>query len=338
MRFGLFGGPVVPEGASERDVYEEYVAYAIEAEKLGFDGIFLTEHHFTGLGQTSSPLTLLTFIAARTSSIRLGTAVAVLPWYNPITLAETAATLDLLSDGRLDFGVGRGFRAKEFEGFGIDMGEAEDRYEEALDVILKSWRTEGRWSHAGERWRYENVLVEPETEQRPHPPIWMAAGSPPGLRTAAERDFKLLLDQVGDFKTTGERISCYRERRQELGRPYAPTDVAVARSLHIVDSAAERRAAIEQRAEVYARISALANTKSGPQNRMAAAMAANTACAGFAPERQLSVRSGHNIQQPECRSNSAGMRKPSFAGVDVSVRNAGLRSRMLALRLHLKER
>src|SRR5579872_3092841 len=132
MRFGLFGGPAAGPGLAASRTYAEFVEYAVAAEELGFVSAFLTEHHFTGLGQASSPLTLLAHLAARTSTLRLGTAVTVLPWHDPILVAEQAATVDVLSGGRLDLGVGRGFRAAEFEGFGQSMELATARHEEAL--------------------------------------------------------------------------------------------------------------------------------------------------------------------------------------------------------------
>src|SRR5579859_1002670 len=141
MRFGLFGGPGTG-GAG----YDAFADYAVLAEELGFASVFLTEHHFSGLGQASSPLTILAHLAGRTRTLRLGTAVTVLPWHNPITVAEQAATVDVLSNGRLDLGVGRGFRAAEFDGFEQSMDEAGARYEEALEVILRAWTQSGRWS------------------------------------------------------------------------------------------------------------------------------------------------------------------------------------------------
>src|ERR671931_530339 len=141
MRFGLFGsaqakrgGPDVDSGAGFRD----FVEYNIEAEALGFHSSFLVEHHFTGFGQISASLNLLTWIGARTTTLRLGTAVLVLPWHNPVLLAEQAATIDLLSGGRLEFGVGKGYRANEFASFCIPMAEAEERFEESLGLILQS--------------------------------------------------------------------------------------------------------------------------------------------------------------------------------------------------------
>jgi alkanesulfonate monooxygenase SsuD/methylene tetrahydromethanopterin reductase-like flavin-dependent oxidoreductase (luciferase family) len=273
MRFGLFGGPAAAMSTQAEDehAYHRFADYAVEAESLGFVSVFLTEHHFTGLGQASSPLTLLAHLAARTTTMRLGTAVTVLPWYNPIMVAEQAATVDVLSRGRLDFGVGRGFRAAEFEGFGQSMEEASQRHEEALEVILKAWTTEGRWSHHGRFWNYVDVVAEPASVQSPHPPLWVGAGSPASLIAAADAGFRLLLDQVAGFEKTGERIAVYRDRLAELGREYSPgVDVAVTRSLHLVDGSREREAAIRERVEGFAQVAVLTNSRSGPQNRMAA--------------------------------------------------------------------
>jgi alkanesulfonate monooxygenase SsuD/methylene tetrahydromethanopterin reductase-like flavin-dependent oxidoreductase (luciferase family) len=266
VRFGLFGGPGTSGGG-----YHAFADYAALAEELGFVGVFLTEHHFTGLGQASSPLTVLAHLAGRTTTLRLGTAVTVLPWHNPITVAEQAATVDVLSHGRLDLGVGRGFRAAEFDGFVQPMDEAQERYEEALEVIVRAWTEPERWSHDGRFWRYRDVLAEPSPVQRPHPPLWVGAGSEPSLRAAAERGFRLLLDQVASFELTGERIATYRERLAELGRPYsASADVAVTRSLMLVDDARERARAVAARVAFFTRMAALTTAGRGPQNRMAA--------------------------------------------------------------------
>ncbi|HEY7966389.1 MAG TPA: LLM class flavin-dependent oxidoreductase [Solirubrobacteraceae bacterium] len=272
MRFGLFGGPAAePDRAGPEHAYHRFAQYAISAEELGFASVFLTEHHFTGLGQASNPLTLLAHLAACTSRLRLGTAVTVLPWHDPLLLAEQAATVDVLSSGRLDFGVGRGFRAAEFAGFMQSMEDAAERYAESLAVILRAWTAPGRWSHHGRFWHYEDVLVEPATAQSPHPPIWVGAGSRPSLTAAADRGFKLLLDQVASFDATAERIAVYRERVLETGGAYdASADVAVTRSLHLVDGPRERERAIKERVELFAEVAKLTNDARGPRNRMAA--------------------------------------------------------------------
>ena len=182
MRFGIFGaaqaGSPRPGGPLGQG-FHDFIDFNVEAEALGYHSTFLVEHHFTGWNQVSATLTLLTWLAARTTTLRLGTAVMVLPWHNPVILAEQAATLDLLSGGRLDFGVGKGYRYNEFTGFAIPIEEADARFEEALAVITKAWTSEQRFSHHGRFWTFNDILVEPPPSQKPHPPFWMAAGSPP---------------------------------------------------------------------------------------------------------------------------------------------------------------
>src|SRR6201997_2731398 len=148
MRFGLFGSAQArrPEPGAELTAssqgFREWIENNVEAEALGFHSVFVVEHHFTGYGQVSATLNLLTWLGARTTTLRLGTAVIVLPWHNPVLLAEQAATLDLLSGGRLDFGIGSGYRYNEFKGFCVDMDEAREKFEESIGVILKAWTSE----------------------------------------------------------------------------------------------------------------------------------------------------------------------------------------------------
>src|SRR6266436_7967259 len=152
MRFGLFGGaaaPRLPDVAATAESFFDFIETNVEAEALGFHSSFVTEHHFTGIGQLSAPLTLLTFIAARTTRLRLGTAILVLPWHNPVLLAEQVATLDLLSRGRLDLGVGKGYRYNEFAGFATPMEDADARFDESLEVMRKAWTSDVPWSHRG---------------------------------------------------------------------------------------------------------------------------------------------------------------------------------------------
>ena len=137
MRFGLFCSPKAdsgPLGPETGQGFRDYLDFNVEAEALGFHSSFSVEHHFTGWNQVSATLMLLMALAMRTKTLRLGTAVIVLPWHNPVLLAEQAATLDLVSDGRLDFGIGKGYRHSEFNGFQIAPEEAESRFEEAIEV------------------------------------------------------------------------------------------------------------------------------------------------------------------------------------------------------------
>src|SRR5438552_16667774 len=147
MKFGLFGGAKSAGEGSVGDSlgYRKYIDYVLHAEQLGYHSVFVVEHHFTGVGQLSASLNFLSYLAARTERIRLGTAVVVLPWHTPALLAEAAATLDLLSNGRLDFGVGKGYRPYEFAGFCVPQEEATARFDEAIDVIRRAWPCKGRY-------------------------------------------------------------------------------------------------------------------------------------------------------------------------------------------------
>src|ERR1700686_3364024 len=157
MRFGLFGGASARRGVAVAETsrgYQEFIDLHVEAEALGLHSSFVTEHHFTKIGQISATLTLLTWIAARTTRLRLGTAILVLPWHNPVLLAEQVATLDLLSAGRFDLGVGKGYRHNEFAGFAMRPEEAEPRFEEVLAVLCRALSSNEPFSHRGRFWRF----------------------------------------------------------------------------------------------------------------------------------------------------------------------------------------
>ncbi len=215
MQFGLFGGARTKRSAGIEDSqgYESFIDYVVEADRLGFRQMFMVEHHFTGQGQVSASMTLLAYLAAKTQKIRLGTAVVVLPWHNPVLVAEQAATLDLLSGGRFDFGVGKGYRQAEF------------------DV------------------------------QRPHPPIWLAAGSHDSVRRAAREGYNLLLDQLAQVDQIIQRIAIFREECGCIGRAYDPNMVATSRALQLIHTESERDQAYETRKRVVTMIGDLARDK-----------------------------------------------------------------------------
>jgi alkanesulfonate monooxygenase SsuD/methylene tetrahydromethanopterin reductase-like flavin-dependent oxidoreductase (luciferase family) len=250
MRFGLFGSAQAKRGGPDDDSgagYREFVERNIEAEALGYCSTFLVEHHFTGFGQVSATLNLLTWIGARTTTLRLGTAVLVLPWHNPVLLAEQVATLDLLSGGRVDVGIGKGYRYNEFAGFCVPMEEADIRFDECLEVITKAWTSDTPWSHRGPYWQYEDVVVEPPTAQKPHPPVWMGAGSPASIKKVAAQGFNLLLGQFDSLERVSEEIALFKAEVEAQGRTFDPMSVAVARSLYVTRTADEYEQAIETR-------------------------------------------------------------------------------------------
>ena len=238
--------------------FRDFIDNNVEAEALGYYSTFLVEHHFTGFGQVSASLNLLTWLGARTRHLRLGTAVLVLPWHNPVLLAEQAATLDLLSGGRLDFGIGKGYRWNEFAGFCVPMEEADERFEEVLDVITKAFVSETPFSHRGKYWQYDNIVVEPPAAQKPHPPFWMGAGSPNSVRQVAERGYNMLLGQHSLAEEILGQVAQFKEEVEARGRLFSPMEVAVARAVHFAKNAADKEAAIERRYQGHMRVNALA--------------------------------------------------------------------------------
>ena len=250
MRFGLFGSAAARRGSGEFDSAEgfrDFIEYNIEAESLGFHSTFVVEHHFTGFGQVSATLNLLTWLGARTKTLRLGTAVIVLPWHNPVLLAEQAATIDLLSGGRLDFGIGKGYRYNEFEGFDVPFDEADARFEECIEVLLKCWSSEERFSHKGKYWSFNNIIVEPPPHRKPHPAVWMGAGSPRSIRDVARRGFNLLLGQYASPTDVKDSIAVFKAAVEESGRVFDPMMVGVTRAFFVADNPAEKQEALDRR-------------------------------------------------------------------------------------------
>jgi len=250
MQFGMFGSAQARRGGPNDDSgagFREFVDRNIEAEALGYHSTFLVEHHFTGFGQVSASLNLLTWIGARTKTLRLGTAVMVLPWHNPVLLAEQIATLDLLSDGRVDAGIGKGYRQREFEGFSVPIEESDARFVECLEVMMKAWTLDTPWSHKGTYWQYDDIVVEPPSVRKPHPKLWMGAGSPRSITQVADYGFDMLLGQYDSFETIVEEVNLFKSLVEAKGETFDPMRVGVARSVNIIDTKAEYDAAIDAR-------------------------------------------------------------------------------------------
>ena len=265
MKFGLFGSAKSAPVNSDIDSasgYNDWVKFNIEAEKLGYYSTFTVEHHFTGLGQVSASMSLLTFLAAKTQKIRLGTAVMALPWHNPILLAEQASTLDLLSGGRLDFGVGKGYRYNEFNGFNIDMVEAHDRFHDCLNVIYKCWNEKKKWNYKSKYWTFNDIIVEPPCVQKPHPPIWMAAGNQDSIKTVAKHNCNLLLDQFSPISSVIERINIFNDELNKHKIKIKP-EIALARAMYIAKDNKEKEEVIQKRLKARENVDKLSERPDG---------------------------------------------------------------------------
>ncbi|MGE0542465.1 MAG: LLM class flavin-dependent oxidoreductase [Dehalococcoidia bacterium] len=174
------------------ELYAEQLEQIAYAEQLGFDSVWITEHHFIEDGYTPSVLPVAAAIAARTSRIRIGTWVLLLPLHNAIRVAEDASTVDIISNGRLDLGMGLGYRIEEFEAFGVDRRHRGRLMDEGVELIRRAW-TEDRVTFEGRFYQVHDLDVTPKPVQQPHPPIWLGARGEVPARRAARFRAPLLL-------------------------------------------------------------------------------------------------------------------------------------------------
>lgn len=187
MKFGIFiFGDNHPElGRSNQKYYQEVLTMAEWAEELGFDSFWLGEHHLYWYGTCVSPPMVIAALGQRTKRIRLGPAIAVPSFHNPLIVAEEYALADNLCNGRLEFGLGSGFSPVEFEQFGMSMTEAKEKFWEGTEIILKAWQGE-TFSHHGKHYRFDNIALYMQPLQKPRPPTWLAASSDDTLIKAGE--------------------------------------------------------------------------------------------------------------------------------------------------------
>jgi probable F420-dependent oxidoreductase len=166
---------------SDADVYRDAIERCVAAERYGFDSVWVSEHHFVDDGYMPSLLVLAAAIAQATQRVDVGTAVLLAPLYDPLRLAEDAATVDLISDGRLILGLGAGWRPEEFDVFGIPLAERAARMRETVAILRGAWGP-GTFTHTGKVYRYENVSVTPKPA---HPiPIWLGGFAPAAIARA----------------------------------------------------------------------------------------------------------------------------------------------------------
>jgi alkanesulfonate monooxygenase SsuD/methylene tetrahydromethanopterin reductase-like flavin-dependent oxidoreductase (luciferase family) len=184
--------------------------------------------------------------AARTKRLRIGTAVSLAPFYNPLRLAEEVALLDVLSGGRVNWGAGRGFERSEFAAFGIPGEESAPRFHETVDIVLKAW-TSQRLSHEGKFYRYENVEVLPKPLQAPHPPVWMAASSDPAIDWAASKGHSILMDPHASRADLMRKRQRYAARLVEAGHSDTGRTIPMSR-LVAIDETADKAHAVAKRA------------------------------------------------------------------------------------------
>ena len=229
------------ETQSHREVYAHALEEARLAEALGFDAVWLAEHHFSVYGICPSLGVLAAALARETRRVRLGTSVVIAPFAHPLRIAEEWAMVDILSDGRLEFGLGRGYQPAEFAGLGISMERTRERFDECMEVIRRAW-THERVSFEGEFYRVADVAVFPKPLQRPHPPLWTAAVSPDTYRLAAQRGFRILTaPSFTPWDLLVKNYDAYREDWRRTHGSDAGAEIAMNKIIYVADSSKQAR-------------------------------------------------------------------------------------------------
>ena len=201
-------------------LYNEIIDQIVWGEENGFDDIWLSEHHFIEDGYSPALMPIAAAIASRTKKIHIGTSVMLMPFHNPVRLAEDAATVDVISSGRFELGVGVGYKVEEFESFGVSSEERGARTNEGLEIIRRLWEGE-TLTFEGKYYTVTKAKLTPEPIQQPRPPIWVGGFTPPALRRAAKYGDGYI--GVGPLKEAYER---YVTALEKIGKP--TTDIRLA--------------------------------------------------------------------------------------------------------------
>ena len=207
-------------------------------DATGYEAVWLAEHHFTGYSVCPSVHVMAAHVAAHTQNLRIGTAVTLAPLYHPLRIAEEIALLDVLTEGRINWGVGRGFDATEFNAFGVPADESTERMREAIEIVLGSWTRE-RLTYKGRFHEVDAVEVLPKPVQTPHPPTWVAASSEGAVRWAAEAGHSILMDPHSPHTEIGRKRRIYQEGLRAAGHADQGRNLPTARLVAIAETDAE---------------------------------------------------------------------------------------------------
>jgi alkanesulfonate monooxygenase SsuD/methylene tetrahydromethanopterin reductase-like flavin-dependent oxidoreductase (luciferase family) len=230
------------------EVYRRAFARIDVMEQSGYDCVWLAEHHFSTYSVCPSINVMATHVAARTRRLRIGLAVSLAAFYNPLRLAEEVALVDVLSGGRVNWGAGRGFDRKEFTAFNVPVAESADRFRECVEIVLAAWRQE-RLTYRGAFWDYDAVEVLPKPLQTPHPPVWLAATSAEAIRRAAEGGYDVLQDPHSSNVEIGTKRALYFDTLRKHGFPTEGRVIPTARLLAVAPTDDEAEAIARRGAE-----------------------------------------------------------------------------------------
>ena len=246
MKFGYFtlsDNHYENNTRSANQFVADITAEALYADTLGMHSAWIGEHHFNSLGVLSCPDLVLSYIAALTTRIRLAPAVTVLPLHHPIRVAEQWASLDLLSNGRVDFAAGRGYDQREYLPFGVSFESNQSIFEEGLEIVRRLWDADGRMSHHGTHYNFDDVRITPKPVQRPIP-TYVASFSRPSIEMAARLGCGVVVAPFAAAMTFGglrQVRDAYHEACARYGR--APGRLMCSYFTHFADTPAAERAA-----------------------------------------------------------------------------------------------
>ena len=231
MRFGVMHDFRNPKRwfMPSPDFYSAMIDQVVTMEQLGYDHVWLTEHHFTEDAYNPVPLTMASVLAVRTSRIRIGTFVMLMPFIHPARAAEEIILADILSKGRFDIGVGMGYTHEEFAAFCVKRGERGARFEEGV-ILMRKLLCEEKVTFNGRFTQVNNMTLMPRPVQHPHPPLWIGARGPKGIKRAAELGANLMATLGPD------PAPLYLETLQALGRDPKQFKVAQLRMVYVADS------------------------------------------------------------------------------------------------------
>lgn len=247
MKFGLHYQLPCSGSQSPVQRYRDTLDQAVYAEALGFESVWPVEQHFNpNLSILPSPLLMLAALAERTRTLRLGIAIVLLPLSHPVRVAEEIATLDVLSNGRVEFGIGRGSIPTHFTGFGLNQAESRERMLESLEIILQAWTSESL-SFQGKFYHINDLSVVPKPVQQPHPPIRVAANSVDTFELMGQLGYPIFVAaQVNPFHKIREYLPLYRQARKAAGHPdHGDEDVTLLTPLYIGNDPAQIRRELE---------------------------------------------------------------------------------------------
>ena len=221
MKVGVALNMLTKEGRSDAEVFAEHMALGDLAEPLGFDSLWALEHHFTGYAMSPSPTQLLSYYAGRTKRVTLGTCVIVLPWHDPVRVAEQIALLDVMSGGRCIFGFGRGAASVEYAGFRIPMEEARPRFVEAAQIVVKAL-TNDVFSWEGEHFQIPPTSIRPRPISHPERRFYASSVSPESAEIMAKLGFGVLVVMQNEWPIAAADIERYRELARSVGHTPRP--------------------------------------------------------------------------------------------------------------------